>query len=141
MFNTSPKEALPPMRSGERESRAGGEQYCFSPLPLPVDSEHGVDVAHIDVRHDDVTMDIRQGASPESLMTAGHMLSIGAVFMNGFCLILLMIAVTKNSMYGVVLAVWGGALFHFSVCLYSRHRLDEYAAEAHFTYSLKPSAA
>ncbi|MFY0992934.1 hypothetical protein [Halomonas sp. C05BenzN] len=75
MFNTSPKEALPPMRSGERESRAGGEQYCLSPLPLPVDSEHGVDVAHIDVGHDDVTMDIRQGASPESLMTAGHVAS------------------------------------------------------------------
>ena len=108
MFNTHPQEALPPMRAGERESRAGGEQYCFSPLPLPTGSEHAVDVAHIDVRHDDVTMDIRQGASPDSLMTAGHMLSVGAVFMNGFGLLLLFIAMTKNSLYDMVFIGWGG---------------------------------
>ncbi|WP_217987741.1 hypothetical protein [Halomonas salipaludis] len=120
MFNTSPKEALPPMRAGERESRAGGEQYCLSPLPLPVDSEHGVDVAHIDVRHDDVTMDIRQGASPESLMTAGHVFSFGSVFMSGFFLLLLMIAVAKGSLYEMVLIGWG-ALFRLSVGVCHRH--------------------
>jgi hypothetical protein len=116
MFNTSPKEALPPMRAGERESRAGGEQYCLSPLPLPVDSEHAVDVAHIDVRHDDVTMDIRQGASPDSVMTAGHMLSVGAVFMSGFGLLLLIIAVAKNSFYNIAFITWGGGLYF--VCLF-----------------------
>lgn len=36
-----------------------------------------MDVAHIDVRHDEATMDIRQGASLDSMMTAGHMLGIG----------------------------------------------------------------
>ncbi|MDN7131572.1 hypothetical protein JNO04_04290 [Halomonas sp. MC140] len=108
MFNTNPKDALPPMLAGERESRAGGEQYCLSPLPLPADSEHAVDIAHIDVRHDDVTMDIRQGASPDTMMTAGHTLSVGAVFMNGFGLLLLMIAVAKNSLYDMVFIGWGG---------------------------------
>ena len=116
MFNTNPKEALPPMRAGERESRAGGEQYCLSPLPLPVDSEHAVDVAHIDVRHDDVTMDIRQGASPDSMMTAGHMLSVGAVFMSGFGLLLLIIAVAKNSLYNMVFIGWGGSISFVSLC-------------------------
>ncbi|WFE72353.1 hypothetical protein P8S55_04480 [Halomonas sp. M1] len=113
MFNTQPKGTLPPMRAGEHESRAGGEQYCLSPLPLPADSEHAVDVAHIDVRHDDVTMDIRQGASPDSMMTAGHMLSVGAVFMNGFGLLLFFIAITKNSLYDMVLIGWGGLYFVF----------------------------
>lgn len=51
---------------------------------LPTDNEHAVDVANIDVRHDDVTMDIRQGASPDTMMTAGHVLSGLALFMNGF---------------------------------------------------------
>ena len=117
MFNTNPKEALPPMRAGERESRAGGEQCCLSPLPLPVDSEQAVDVAHIDVRHDDVTMDIRQGASPDSMITAGHMLSVGAVFMSGFGLLLLIIAVAKNSLYNMVFIGWGGGSISFvSLC-------------------------
>lgn len=84
MIKATPNKALPPMRAGERDSRAGGEQYCLSPLPLPVNSEYAVDVAHMDVHHDEVRMDIRQGASPDSMMTAGHMLSVGAVFMNGF---------------------------------------------------------
>ncbi len=112
------------MRAGERESRAGGEQYCLSPLPLPVDSEHAVDVAHIDVRHDDVTMDIRQGASPDSVMTAGHMLSVGAVFMSGFGLLLLIIAVAKNSFYNIAFITWGGggALFRLSLCVLRWHR-------------------
>ena len=100
------------MRSGERESRAGGEQYCLSPLPLPVDSEHGVDVAHIDVRHDDVTMDIRQGASPESLMTAGHMFSFGT------CAIFVLFFITWGAVGGFppdsqLIAVWGGLYFGF----------------------------
>lgn len=128
MFNTNPKDALPPMRAGERESRAGGEQYCLSPLPLPTDSEYAVDVAHIDVRHDDVTMDIRQGASPDSMMTAGHVLSVGAVFLNGFFLVVLCMAMIKNTMYDIVLAFWGGALFRFSICFYFRHYLDQYTA-------------
>jgi len=75
MPNPTIDDLLPPMRAGECESRAGGEQCCLSPLPLPTDSEHGVDVAHIDVRHDDATMDLRQGADPESLMTTGHIAS------------------------------------------------------------------
>ena len=111
MFNTQPKEALPPMRAGERESRAGGEQYCLSPLPLTTDSEYAVDVAHIDVLHDDVTMDIRQGASPDSLMTAGHVLSVGAVFMNGFFLVVFCMAIIKNTAYSQVLAFWAGGLY------------------------------
>ncbi|MGM0856754.1 MAG: hypothetical protein ACQEW0_06665 [Pseudomonadota bacterium] len=111
MFKTTPNKALPPMRAGERENRAGGEQYCLSPLPLPVNSEYAVDVAHIDVRHDDATMDIRQGASPDSMMTAGHMLSVGIIFMTGFGLLLLMIAVAKNSLYDMVLIGWGGGLY------------------------------
>ncbi|MGO3217601.1 MAG: hypothetical protein ACTIJ4_16010, partial [Halomonas sp.] len=111
MFNTNPKEVLPPMRAGERESRAGGEQYCLSPLPLPTDSEYAVDVAHIDVRHDDVTMDIRQGASPDSMMTAGHILSGLVLVISSFCLILFLMVVIKNTMYGVAFAVWGGGLY------------------------------
>ncbi|WP_447044374.1 hypothetical protein [Vreelandella sp. H-I2] len=87
MFNTSSTEALAPMRAGERESRAGSEQYCLSPLPLPVDSDYAVDVAHIDVHHDESIMDIRQGASPDSMMTAGHMLSVGVVAMMAFFLV------------------------------------------------------
>ncbi|MDN7131570.1 hypothetical protein JNO04_04280 [Halomonas sp. MC140] len=119
MFKTTPQNALPPMRAGERESRAGGEQYCLSPLPLPTDSEYAVDVAHIDVRHDDVTMDIRQGASPDSMMTAGHILSFGAVFMSGFGLLLLMIAFAKNSLYDMVFIGWGGGCILFScMCLF-----------------------
>lgn len=118
MLNTNPKEVLPPMRAGERESRAGGEQYCLSPLPLPVDSEHAVDVAHIDVRHDDVTMDIRQGASPDSMMTAGHVLSIGVVFMSGFCLILVLATFIKNTMHEVALAVWGGFILFSCMFLF-----------------------
>ena len=108
MFNTQPKEALPPMRAGERESRAGGEQYCLSPLPLPADSEHAVDVAHIDVHHDDVTMDIRQGASPDSMLTAGHVLSGLALFMNGFFLVVFCMAIIKNTAYSQVLAFFLG---------------------------------
>ncbi|WP_445010948.1 hypothetical protein [Vreelandella stevensii] len=111
MFKTTPSKALPPMRAGERESRAGGEQFCLSPLPLTVNSEYAVDVAHIDVRHDDATMDIRQGASPDSMMTAGHTLSIGIMLMSGFGLLLLMIAVAKNSFYSVALIAWGGGLY------------------------------
>ena len=108
MFNTNPKDALPPMRAGERESRAGGEQYCLSPLPLPADSEHAVDVAHIDVHHDDVTMDIRQGASPDSMLTAGHVLSGLALFMNGFFLVVFCMAIIKNTAYSQVLAFFLG---------------------------------
>ncbi len=109
MFNTQPQETLPPMRAGERESRAGGEQYCFSPLPLPTgnEHEHAVDMAHIDVRHDDVTMDLRQGASPESLMTAGH------VFSGLTICILMFFLITWGAVGGFppdsrLLAVWGG---------------------------------
>lgn len=111
MFNTNPKDALPPMRAGDRESRSGGEQYCLSPLPLPTDSGHAVDVAHIDVRHDDVTMDIRQGASPDSMMTAGHVLSGLMLFMNGLGLLLFVIAVAKNSFYEMAFIGWGGGLY------------------------------
>ncbi len=111
MFKTNIRSAVPPMRAGEHESRAGGEQYCLSPLPLPVDSEHAVDVAHIDVHHDDVNMDIRQGASPDSMMTAGHMLSVGTVFMNGFFLVVFCMAVIKNTAYSQVLAFWWGGLY------------------------------
>ncbi|CAM3649257.1 hypothetical protein [Halomonas casei] len=119
MFNTNPKEVLPPMRAGERESRAGGEQYCLSPLPLPTDSEYAVDVAHIDVRHDDVTMDIRQGASPDSMMTAGHILSGLVLVISSFCLILFLMVVIKNTMYGVAFAVWGGgSIPFFFLCLF-----------------------
>ena len=108
MFNTNPKDALPPMRAGERESRAGGEQYCLSPLPLPTDSEYAGDVANIDVHHDDVIMDLRQGASPDTLMTAGHVLSGLALFMNGFFLVVFCMAIIKNTAYSQVLAFWGG---------------------------------
>ncbi|TNH18479.1 hypothetical protein [Halomonas sp. BL6] len=111
MFKTTTNKALPPMRAGERESRAGGEQYCLSPLPLPVNSEYAVDVAHIDVRHDEATMDIRQGASPDTMMTAGHMLSGLTLFMSGFCLILLMATLIKNTMQEVAFAVWAGGLY------------------------------
>lgn len=141
MFNTNPKEALPPMRAGERESRAGGEQYCLSPLPLPVDSEHAVDVAHIDVRHDDVTMDIRQGASPDSLMAVGHMLSVGIVFMSGFCLILVLATLIKNTMQEVALAVWGGALFYYSFCICRWYHCGELSTKAYATYSFEPPAS
>lgn len=127
MFNTQPKEALPPMRAGERESRAGGEQYCFSPLPLPTDSEHAVDMAHIDVRHDDVTMDLRQGASPESLMTVGH------VFSGLATCILIFFLITWGAVGGFppdsqILAVWGGGLYRFLMGVYSGYCLDQYAA-------------
>lgn len=91
-------EPLPPMRAGERESRAGGEQYCLSPLPVPTDSEHGVDVAHIDVRHDEATMDLRQGASLESLLITGHMFSVGLLAIGGLALIFLLSAVYKGSL-------------------------------------------
>lgn len=111
MFNTNPKDALPSMRAGERESRAGGEQYCLSPLPLPTDSEYAVDVANIDVHHDDVIMDLRQGASPDTLMTAGHVLSGLALFMNGFFLVVFCMAIIKNTAYSQVLAFWGGGLY------------------------------
>lgn len=111
MFNTNPKDALPPMRAGERESRAGGEQYCLSPLPLPTDSEYAVDVSHIDVHHDSATMDIRQGANPDTMMTAGHVLSVGTVFMNGFFLVVFCMAIIKNTAYSQVLAFWGGGLY------------------------------
>lgn len=74
-------DSQPSMRAGERESRAGGEQYCLSPLPLPTDSEHAVDVGHLDFRHDDTIMDLRQGADPENLMTAGHIFSFGFMVM------------------------------------------------------------
>ncbi len=99
------------MRAGGRESRAGGEQYCLSPLPLPTDSEYAVDLAQIDVRHDEATMDIRQGASPDSMMTAGHMLSVGMTCMSGFCLILVLATLMKNTMQEVAFAVWGGGLY------------------------------
>ena len=59
----------------------GGVQYCLSPLPLPTDGEHAGDVAQLDVHHDDVTMDLRQGASPEGLIMAGHTLTSGFLFM------------------------------------------------------------
>ncbi len=119
MVKTNIHTALPPMRAGEHESRAGGEQYCLSPLPLPTDSEHAVDVAHIDVHHDDVTMDIRQDASPDTMMTAGHMLSVGTVFMNGFFLVVFCMAMIKNTAYSQVLAFWGGGCISvFYLCLF-----------------------
>ncbi|WP_085919032.1 hypothetical protein [Halomonas sp. CSM-2] len=110
MFKTTPNKALPPMRAGERESRAGGEQYCLSPLPLPVNSEYAMDVAHIDARHDKVTMDIRLGASPDSMMTAGHMLSVGVT---AIMIIFLIIWVgiggfPPNPQFA---AAWGGGLY------------------------------
>ncbi|WP_447956301.1 hypothetical protein [Vreelandella sp. EE7] len=111
MFKTNIRSALPPMCAGERESRAGGEQYCLSPLPLPVNSEYAVDVAHVNARHDDATMDIRQGASPDSMMTAGHMLSGLTLFMSGFCLILVLATLMKNTMQELAFAVWGGGLY------------------------------
>ncbi|MGP8288599.1 hypothetical protein ACT3XE_19345, partial [Halomonas sp. AOP7-C1-8] len=75
------------------------------------DNEHAVDVANIDVRHDDVTMDIRQGASPDTMMTAGHVLSGLALFMNGFFLVVFCMAIIKNTAYSQVLAFWGGGLY------------------------------
>ncbi|MCS2610802.1 hypothetical protein [Halomonas dongshanensis] len=60
----------------------------MSPLPLPVNSEYAMDVAHIDVRHDDATMDIRQGARPDTMTTAGHMLSVGVSAMMAFFLVI-----------------------------------------------------
>ncbi|PCF94514.1 hypothetical protein, partial [Vreelandella nigrificans] len=110
MFNTNLKEALPPMRAGERESRAGGEQYCFSPLPLPADSEHAADVAHIDVRHDAATMDIRQGASPDSMMTAGHTLSVGTSIIMVLFLVI-WVGVGGFPPDPQLVAVWGGGLY------------------------------
>ncbi|WP_394425051.1 hypothetical protein [Vreelandella stevensii] len=110
MFKTTPSKALPPMRAGERESRAGGEQLCLSPLPLPVNSEYAVDVAHIDVRHDDATMDIRQGASPDSMMTAGHMLSVGVVAMMAFFLIV-WIGIGGFPLDPQLAAAWAGGLY------------------------------
>ncbi|MCE8023855.1 hypothetical protein HOP59_06900 [Halomonas sp. MCCC 1A11058] len=103
-------DSLPAMRAGERENRAGGEQYCLSPLPLPSDSEHAVDVAHIDVRHDDVSMDLRQAVSPESLMTAGHTLSAGA------SAILVLFFITWWAVGGFppdsqLITLWGGGLY------------------------------
>lgn len=110
MFKTTPNKALPPMRAGERESRAGGEQYCLSPLPLPVNSEYAVDVAHIDVRHDEATMDIRQGASPDSMMTAGHMLSVGVVAMLAFFLVV-WVGIGGFPPDPQLAAAWGGGLY------------------------------
>ncbi len=110
MFKTTPNKALPPMRAGERESRAGGEQYCLSPLPLPVNSEYAVDVAHIDVRHDEATMDIRQGANPDTMMTAGHMLSVGVVAMMAFFLIV-WIGIGGFPPDPQLAAAWGGGLY------------------------------
>lgn len=110
---------LYPHARGRTGKPCRGEQYCLSPLPLPTDSEYAVDVAHIDVHHDGVTMDIRQGASPDTMMTAGHMLSGLALFMNGFGLLLLMIAVAKNSLYDMVFIGWGRTIFCFPVCVYS----------------------
>ena len=117
MFKTTPKKALPPMRAGERESRAGGEQYCLSPLPLPVNSEYAVDVAHINVRHDEATMDIRQGASPDSMMTAGHMLSVGVVAMMAFFLIV-WIGIGGFPLDPQLAAAWGGGGFTLFFYLY-----------------------
>ncbi|ABI56197.1 hypothetical protein ACN2MM_04850 [Alkalilimnicola ehrlichii MLHE-1] len=113
-------DTLPPMRAGERESRAGGEQYCLSPLPLPIDSEHGVDVAHIDVRHDEVTMDLRQGATPESLLVTGHIASGLMTFLAGLALVFLLSAVYKGSLpFELVVAgvgvTYGIALFPFFI--------------------------
>ncbi len=110
MFKTNIRSAVPPMRAGERESRAGGEQYCLSPLPLPVNSEYAVDVAHIDVRHDDATMDIRQGASPDSMMTAGHMLSVGIVAIMVFCLVV-WVGIGGFPPDPQFAAAWGGGLY------------------------------
>ncbi|MCZ0928650.1 hypothetical protein L0636_13220 [Halomonas janggokensis] len=134
MFKTTPQNALPPMRAGERESRAGGEQYCLSPLPLPTDSEYAVDLAHIDVRYDKVTMDIRQGASPDSMMTAGHMLSVGVT---AIMIIFLIIWVgiggfPPNPQFA---AAWGGGtLYRFPVCVYAQHSLDEYTTQAYASH-------
>ncbi|WP_445010947.1 hypothetical protein [Vreelandella stevensii] len=122
MFKTTPSKALPPMRAGERESRAGGEQVCLSPLPLPVNSEYAVDVAHIDVRHDDATLDIRQGASPDSMMTAGHIFSGLFVTMMAFFLIV-WIGIGGFPLDPQLAAAWGGgALFRcsFYVCRWYR---------------------
>ncbi|ABI55398.1 hypothetical protein ACN2MM_00665 [Alkalilimnicola ehrlichii MLHE-1] len=91
-------DTLPPMRAGERESRAGGEQYCLSPLPLPTDSEHGVDVAHIDVRRDEVTMDLRQAASLDSVLITGHIFSVGLTLISGLGLLFSLSAVYKGSL-------------------------------------------
>lgn len=140
MFNTNPTEALPPMRAGERESRAGGEQYCLSPLPLLTDSEYAVDVAHIDVRHDEATMDIRQGASPDSMMTAGHILSGLVLVISSFCLILFLMVVVKDTMYEVAFAVWGGALFCISICVYFGDSMAQYTTQAYAAHSLESPA-
>lgn len=117
MFKTTPSKALPPMRAGERESRAGGEQYCLSPLPLPVNSEYAVDVAHINVRHDEVTMDIRQGASPDSMMTAGHVFSGLFVTMMVFFLIV-WVGIGGFPPDPQFAAAWGGGCISlFFLCL------------------------
>ncbi|WP_231125593.1 hypothetical protein [Vreelandella piezotolerans] len=88
----------------------GGEQYCLSPLPLPVNSEYAVDVAHIDVRHDEATMDIRQGADPDTMMTAGHMLSVGVVAMMAFFLIV-WIGIGGFPPDPQLAVAWGGGLY------------------------------
>ncbi|MCE8043688.1 hypothetical protein HOP60_16150 [Halomonas daqingensis] len=105
------KDSLPAMRAGERESRAGGEQYCLSPLPLPIDSERGVDVAHIDVFHNDAIMDLRQGASHEGLLTTGHTFSVGLTFIGAFGVLLLLMALYKGSLPLQLIFWWVGALY------------------------------
>lgn len=111
MLNTQSKEALPTMRAGDCESRMGGVQYCLSPLPLPTDGEHALDVAELDVHHDDVTMDLRQGSSPEGLTLAGHTLMFGFVFMFGFGLFLFFIMAIKGSGYVTAFIVWFSILY------------------------------
>ena len=97
MLKSNTPKNLSPMRAGDRESRMGGVQYCLSPLPLPTDGEHAGDVAQLDARHDDVTMDLRQGASPEGLITAGHTLTSGFLFMLFLELLLLFFLTIRGS--------------------------------------------
>ncbi|WP_018917404.1 hypothetical protein [Vreelandella zhanjiangensis] len=99
MLKSNAPKSFSPMRAGERESRAGGVLYCLSPLPLPSDGEHALDVAQLDVNHDDVIMDLRQGASPEGLITAGYTLTCGFVFMSCIFLFLLLIDAIKGYWY------------------------------------------
>lgn len=108
-------EPLPPMRAGERESRAGGEQYCLSPLPVPTDSEHGVDVAHIDVRHDEATMDLRQGASLDSLLITGHVFSVGLTFIVGIGAFLLLLAFFWGGLPLATIPWWFGVAYGISL--------------------------
>ena len=111
MLKSNTPKHLSPMRAGDRESRMGGVQYCLSPLPLPTDGEHAWDVAQLDVHHDDVTMDLRQRASPEGLITAGHTLTSGFLFMLFLELLLLFFSTIRGGGHIYTLVVFFFGLY------------------------------